>query len=73
MNHNVAAIAEDDYMFWDLLFGEGRKKERERWRSLKSRLDDPGDTRPDEGARIFDDRRQPGMEINVSYATLEPG
>ena len=29
--NKVYAIGEDDYAFWGLLFGEGRKKERERW------------------------------------------
>ena len=29
-DHKVYAIGEDDYAFWDFLFGEGRKKERER-------------------------------------------
>ena len=28
--NKVYAIREDDYAFWDFLFGDGRKKERER-------------------------------------------
>ena len=32
-DHKVYAIGEDDYAFGDLLFGEGRKKEKKRWRS----------------------------------------
>ena len=30
-DNKVYAIGEDDYAFWDLLFGEGIKKEREKW------------------------------------------
>ena len=41
-DHTVYALGEDDYAFWDLLFGKGRKKERERWRSLKARMEDFG-------------------------------
>ena len=29
-DYRVYAIEDDDYAFWDLLFGEGRKKERDR-------------------------------------------
>ena len=72
-DHKVYAIGEDDYAFWDLLFGEGRKKEQEKWRSLKARMEDFGRIWPVKDARMKEDRRQPGREINVSCDTCESG
>ena len=72
-DHKVYAIGEDDYAFWDLLFDEGRKKERERWRSLKARMEDFGGTEPKSATLMMEDKRQPGGETNVSCATREPG
>ena len=71
--HKVYAIEKDDYAFWDMLFGEGRKKQREKWRSLKARMEDYGGIRPEKDALIDDDRRQLGGEINVSCSKDEPG
>ena len=51
-DHKVYAIGEDNYAFWDLLFGEGKKKERERWRSLKVRMEDSSGTEPKRGDRV---------------------
>ena len=45
--NKVYAIGEDDHAFWDLLFSEGRKKERERWRSLKARMNNSGGPEPE--------------------------
>ena len=72
-DHKVYAIGEDDYAFWDLLFSEGRKKERERWRSLKARMEDSGGTKSESVTWMKMNKRQPGGETNVSCATHEPG
>ena len=72
-DHTVYAIGEDDYAFWDLLFGEGRKKEQERWRSLKARMEDSGETEPKSAAHMKMDKRQPGGKTNVSCTTRESG
>ena len=71
--HNVFSNGEDDYIFWDLLFDKGRKKERERWRSLKARMEDSGGTEPESEDRMKMNKGQPGVETNVSCAIRDSG
>ena len=71
-DNKVYAIRDDDYAFWDLLFCEGRKKEKEIWRSLKARMEDSGGPKP-ESDRIKKNGRQPGVEINASCSKVDPG
>ena len=52
---------------------EERKKEREIWRSLKARMNDPGGTELESTDQMKMSKRQPGGETKVSYATCEPG
>ena len=70
-DHKVYAIGEDDYAFWDLLFGDGRKKEREKWRSLKAHKEDSGGTIPEVVVRM-EEWRQPKVEINASCSKDDP-
>ena len=70
--HKVYGIGEDDYTFEDLIFREGRKKERERWRSLKSRMDNSSEPEL-EGDRVKKSGRQPGEETSASCSTKNPG
>ena len=72
-DNRVYAIEDDDYAFWDLLFGEGRKKEREKWRSLKARMNDPSGTEPEYTDRLRMSGRQLGVETSVSCSTDDPG
>ena len=67
------AIGEDDYAFWDLLFGKRRKKEMEKWRSLKARMDDPDGPEPKSSNHGKMSGRQPGGETNASCSTNDPG
>ena len=69
----VYAIGEDDYAFQDLLFGEGMKKKRERWRSLKARMEDSGGPEPESSNRLMMSERQPVVETSVSCSTDDPG
>ena len=72
-DNKVYAIGEDDYAFWDLLFGEGRKKERERCQSLKARMEDSGRLELESSGRMKMNGRQPGVETNASCSTDEQG
>jgi hypothetical protein len=69
----VYTMGKADSVFWEYLFGDDpRKDEKERWRALQARMNDPGGTEPENDARTTS-VKHPGVETGVSRSNVDPG